>query len=432
MSNWHYEWGLDIGLLPLGEHSKAKHNVYREYLKRYLRELTKSGVVSRLLINIVDGFSGGGAYTTEHGSGPYFGSPIILLETLREMQEELQGRRREPFLLDYRLHLVDQDRGAHDVLRKVLAERGFEALIGDRVFLHTTSFESILPKLLVDVKGRGATIFFLDQFGYTQVPFALLRQIFATLSKPEVILTFAYDQLVTWVHDYDRLNRRLTELGVGSIGRDEYEAAMKQHNGREFFIQRTLHHAFLSFAKFYTPFFIMSRKSNMAFWLVHLSVHARARDVMTGLHWEMHNSFAHFGGIGHNMLGYDPNNPPSGMQSYLFDDDAHNRTLWKLQDDLPPLIYAYRGGVEFRQFFADIANETPGDSQVLKQALIGLGEVGAVRILTAGGGEKRSIASLGPTDRLIMPEQPAFFFTGRPPPLFARQPKSRKIDKPST
>jgi three-Cys-motif partner protein len=213
MSNWHYEWGLDVGLPPLGEHSKAKHNVYREYLKRYLREVTKSGVISHLRLNIVDGFSGGGVYTPEQGSKLYYGSPIILLETLQEMQIELQARRREPFLLDYRLHLVDQDQGAHDVLRRTLADRGFKSLIGDRVFLHTMCFEDVLPKLLIDVKGRGATIFLLDQYGYMQVPFEVMRTIFTTLFKPEVILTFAYDQLVTWVHDYDRLNRMLGDLG---------------------------------------------------------------------------------------------------------------------------------------------------------------------------------------------------------------------------
>jgi hypothetical protein len=127
------------------------------------------------------------------------------------------------------------------------------------------------------------------------------------------------------------------------------------------------------------------------------------------------------------MLGYDPNNPPPSTQGYFFDDDAHSRTLWKLQDDLPPLIRTYSDGVEFRRFFADIANQSPGDSQVLKEALIALAEVGVIHLSTKVGGEKRSIASLGPTDRLIIPQQPAFFFTGRPPPLFARQPRSRKI-----
>jgi three-Cys-motif partner protein len=426
MSNWHYEWGLNVALPALGEHSKAKHNVYREYLRRYLREITKSGVVSRLLINVVDGFSGGGAYIPERGSAPYFGSPVILIETLQEMQIELQHRRREPFLLDWHLHLVDQDKDAHDVLRRTLTARGFSSLFGERVFLHTTPFQEALPALLIAVQKRGSTIFLLDQFGYTQVHFALLRQIFTTLPKPEIILTFAYDQLATWVQDYDRLNRVLQDLGVGGIQHNEYEVALSLPNGREFFIQRTLHRAFLSFARYYTPFFIMSRKSNKAFWLVHLSVHARARDVMTGLHWEMHNSFAHFGGAGQNMLGFDPNNPAPGFQAYMFDDDARQRTLWKLQDDLPPLVYAYQNGVEFRQFFADTANDCPGDSQILKEALVGLAEAGVIRLLTKGGGEKRSIASLSPTDRVIIPQQPAFFFTGRPPPLFARQARIRR------
>ncbi len=99
-------------------------------------------------------------------------------------------------MLDYRVHLVDPNLGAHETLARTLAERGFGHLVGERVFLHQRTFEDALPSLLKDVKGHGSTIFALDQFGYTAVPFDLLRQIFATLSKPEVILTFVYDQLV--------------------------------------------------------------------------------------------------------------------------------------------------------------------------------------------------------------------------------------------
>jgi hypothetical protein len=43
---------------------------------------------------------------------------------------------------------------------------------------------------------------------------------------------------------------------------------MAFRGGREFFTERTLHRTFLSFAKYFTPFFVMSRGSNMAYWLV--------------------------------------------------------------------------------------------------------------------------------------------------------------------
>ena len=383
-----YRWGLERRPPPLGEHSKAKHDVYREYLRRYLRELTKGFGIGLFRLNIVDGFCGGGIYTS--GRNPYYGSPIILLEVLHEMQVELQARQTKPILIDYHLHLVDSDPGALEVLTKVLHDRGYGGLIGDRVFLHGSPFEESLPAIMADVTGRGSTIFILDQYGYTAVPFDLLQRIFRTLRKPEVILTFAYDHLVTWMQDYDRLRQVLSNMGI-TLPRAEFDAAVSTPSGRDFLIQRTLCRAFLSFADFYTPFFVMSRKSNMAFWLMHLSMHARARDVMTGLHWELQNHFAHFGGAGQHMLGFDPANPPPDTQEYLFDDGARERTLWAMQVDLPPLLYPHRDGIEFRAFFASIANGSPANSEITRQALIGLAEHGVIEIRTPEGVKSRRI-----------------------------------------
>ena len=253
------------------------------------------------------------------------------------------------------------------------------------------------------------------------MPFEQLATIFGTLNKPEIILTFNYDQLVTWVQQYDRVNRALTKLGVGSIRREEYEQSVKDGQ-REFFIQRVLHRAFLTFASYFTPFFVMSRGSNMAYWLVHLSSHARAKHVMQRLHWELSNTFCHFGGVGYNMLGYDPNNAPAGSQAYFFDDKALDRTLYQMQDDLPPLVYAYGEGVQLWKFFASTANDAPVDADVLKQAVISLAEIGAIEILTPSGGEKRSITSLKLDDIIRVPRQTTLLLPGRHRPLFARQP----------
>ena len=422
MSSGQYDWS-EIGLpARLLEHSLAKLAVYRDYLRRYVREMTKDIRISKLTLNVVDGFCGGGIYRTEYGNDFIYGSPIIFLEVMEEMRAEAQARRTSPFQLDYRLHFVDNSTSALASLRAVLKQRGFDHLIGTRVCLHQKSFEEALPSLLVDVTGRGNTIFVLDQYGYTAVPFEQLALIFRVLNKPEIILTFNYDQLATWVQQYDSVNRTLTKLGVGEIGREEYELSVREGH-REFFIQRVLHRAFLSFASYFTPFFVMSRGSNMAYWLVHLSSHARAKHVMQRLHWEMSNTFSHFGGVGYNMLGYDPKNAPAGSQAYLFDDQALDRTLYRMQDDLPPIVHAYGDGVSLWKLFSDTANQAPVDAEVLKQGVISLAQIGALEVLTPSGGEKRSIKTLKLDDIIRVPKQTTLLLPGRHRPLFARQPR---------
>ena len=146
-------------------------------------------------------------------------------------------------------------------------------------------FQDIAPSLIDRVVGRGRSIFILDQYGYTDVPFNLIQTISSTLKKPEVILTFGYDWLANFVQDYARLSKMLISIGVGPINRNEYDALRGTHRGVGLMIQRHLHKAFFRIAPYFTPFFITSRESNTAYLLLHLSSHPRARDVMAGMHW---------------------------------------------------------------------------------------------------------------------------------------------------
>ena len=91
MSGSQYSWSENGSPARLLDHSKAKHDVYREYLRRYVRELTKDIRISKLSINVVDGFCGGGVYLPERGSELVYGSPVIFLEVMREMQAEVQS-----------------------------------------------------------------------------------------------------------------------------------------------------------------------------------------------------------------------------------------------------------------------------------------------------------------------------------------------------
>jgi hypothetical protein len=55
-------------------------------------------------------------------------------------------------------------------------------------------------------------------------------------------------------------------------------------------------------AKFYTPFFLSTENSHRDMWLVHLSNHSQARNVMTQVHWRVANhdktKMNHYGMLG--------------------------------------------------------------------------------------------------------------------------------------
>ena len=82
-------------------------------------------------------------------------------------------------------------------------------------------------------------------------------------------------------------------------------------------------------ARHFTPFFIRNRGGHGDYWLIHMSQHHRARDVMTEVHWANNNYFIHYGGAGldmFQMVGYDPVHDASYLQQsplgFEFDDVA--------------------------------------------------------------------------------------------------------------
>lgn len=131
---------------------------------------------------------------------------------------------------------------------------------------------------------------------YTDMPFGLLREIFRKLRASKAIITFAFDHLTVFVQTCAALNGAFGRIGMAALAREEYNASLTQPGGLEFLIQRRMRGALLNTATYFTPFFmtprsdggIGARGSNPAYWLLHLSAHPLARDVMTRLYWERH------------------------------------------------------------------------------------------------------------------------------------------------
>lgn len=437
MARTEYRWSFDDPDF-IGPHSKAKHEVIRDYVRRYLIEVTKNPARDRIRLNIVDGFSGGGIYVTGQERSRYYGSPVQLVEVLLEMEKELQAPRKKPFHLDWTLHLIDKSPGAISTLKRVLAARGYLGLVDQRIHLHQRAFEDAFDPLIRRLQGKGRTIFVLDQYGYTSVPLSILARIFGDLEKPEVILTFAFDYLTSFVQDFDDLNASLVKFGLQPTPRHEYDAALAAKGGLEFLVQRRLHKAFLSVANYFTPFFITSRSdaatgkggSNLAYWLVHLSQHPHARNVMAGLHWEKQNHFAHFGRVGQQMLGYDPQQDGANRDAYLFDVSAFGQTTSKLTEELPGIIRdRHPDGISLRDFFAqpDICNGSTADFEIYKTVLAGAATEGLISIRTKSGGEKRKLTSINPTDWLVVAKTPTLFALPHPKLVMPERTKQSRL-----
>ena len=80
---------------------------------------------------------------------------------------------------------------------------------------------------------------------------------------------------------------------------------------------------------FLPHFFIRNSGGHGDYWLIHMSQHHKARDVMTEVHWKYRNNFIHYGGSGldmFNLVGYDPNSDENfhgqSALGFEFDDTA--------------------------------------------------------------------------------------------------------------
>lgn len=419
-----YSWRIGEDPPILHVHSLAKHDILRAYLGRYVNVLAADVRSERLRLTLVDGFSGGGLYRHELTRKEISGSPLIFLEATREAEAEVRVRREQvggkPFVLDAHYLFVERDPQTRDYLRHLLIERGYRDLLDNKIHLFDGTFAGRAAEMIQFIqnkRGVGRSIFLLDQYGYKDVPFGLLRQIFSTLPKAEVILTFAVDALCDYLGDNRQSVQLLQDMDlVGDIDLGDF-AKTKGASDRRFFIQSKLSPVMQkqSGAKFFTPFFIVSRESNREYWLIHLSMHARARDEMTKLHWELHNYFRHNGGAGLNMFGYDPDKDDAltgqeAFKDFNFDDDARRRTSTQLRRDIPEVLIKYPDGITLDQLVRDTVNTTPAHTEFYQDTLDELLVEKDVVVQDADGSQRRKGHRIKGEDIIRIASQPTLFF----------------------
>ena len=369
-----YRWKPNADPPEIGLHSEKKHEVFKDYLEKYLRVLCRPPV-ERLVLTIVDGFAGGGCYQDASGNQKP-GSPLVLHDTVSKMQKKLNDERadngiRSPVNIDVEYFFIEKDTETCAYLKNVLAEYGIG---GDRIRVMNDEFDRVLPKIIKCIEDKGTahhSIFFLDPYGYTDVSFLACQKIFSSLKKPEIILTFPAD----WISDFfsHRSAQALLGMGFPAHKVDYYLRRKSARAYRPDEMQKYLYENIrrMSGGRYHTPFFITPARSRKAYWLSHMSTHHRARFEMVDVHWSKTNTFRHYGDAGLEMFGYDALRDDSNqgnLSEYRFDECAKKATRDKLLQQIPAFVKR-EGEISRNDFLARYSSESPASLEEFDRVL---------------------------------------------------------------
>lgn len=406
----HYRWVEGKTLPVLDVHSLAKHEVLEQYLFQYVKILSSQPGIPELRLNLIDGFSGGGVYAaSDDPKKILFGSPLIFLNTTKAVEDSINLERTKPFLLNTKFYFIDKEKDFISFLKNRIIENGFGKLIEDeRCVLLTGEFSEKLDNIIADINSRGRgrrSIFLLDQYGYIDVTTQLINKILNSLPRSEIIVTFAAEKLVDFYNKSKKYLAMMRGMGIDPSNCDVMSdrGQMVWRYQMQSWIADEIHKE--SGAKFLTRFFIKSRKSNRAYWLLHFSNHLRAHEEMVSIHWRVQNHFAHYGKAGLNafpILGFDPDRV--GINEFDFGADAKSLSVEALAGELPQFVHQYRDGITVRELRLKTANHTPTDMGICREVLGSLADEKEFIIKTKNGGERRKFGRIG-MDDIILPNQ---------------------------
>ncbi len=420
MTHYDWDWGTPPPLLK--RHSEVKHALLRNYLVEYFLTLVPMPQQDKIRLTIVDGFCGGGLYVNEAGQ-EVSGSPLVILEAIREAEAlvNLRQERRKPVRIDVELICIDESARTLDHLQRVLEARGYGAALREgNVQLVKGKFADHCAAVVQRAHERsrlsGRALFVLDQYGYKAVPMHCLRDIFARLKHAEVILTFYIDSLLNYLSGenlahFQRATGITARVQAAELDELKLSPRWRVHLQSSLYQSLTAQCA----AQFYTPFFVRPARGHGDFWLLHLSQHWKARDVMATAHWTHHNHFAHYGDAGFHMFstGYiDKLNDEHKLQmGFDFSEVAAEVSNDTMMEQIPALLLDGAEGMTFEQFFGQLINTTPATRSMVEAAVLELHQSGEIRVLDERGDASKARVRLKADHILRLPSQRTFGFS---------------------
>lgn len=423
MPNNEYKWR--IGDLPptIKPHSIAKQKVYEEYIDKYIHTFNKNPMVPNFKMVIVDGFAGGGAYIDVNGK-PHEGSPVKVFQSVINAEKAIDKNRKNKFTVQAKFFFIEKKLTNFNYLKQHLTDLEYDKYFDEKIFIQQGSFEDTYEKIIKSIRQDFTegirAIFILDQYGWTNVPTHIIRKIFQELPNAEIILTISVDHLIDYICNPEEFieaesqielfgsahKQKKIEQGIKikQAARDAFQNTLELdlkdlHDTKEehpqvwrAIIEQKLTEKLqlASGAKYYTPFFLSEEGRHRDMWLVHLSNHSEARNVMTQVHWSVSThkeiKMQHYGSIGLDMLGYNAkyddsvnNSLSSSFTDFSFNKEDESNMKLKIIEELPRKLH--NNPITWRELYSQCANYTPahkGQMKDVAQELLQLNELSVI------------------------------------------------------
>lgn len=262
-------------------HTFAKHQILETYLEAWMpimsRQSHRIGISETELL-FVDGFAGPGRY-----AGGEDGSPILAIESVLGHSHD--------FYIPISFLFIEQDNKRRAILQDVIRhhkKRTDESPRIKSIRVEKGDCETVLNNVLDDFKRTnrnvGPAFFFLDQFGFSNVPMQLIQRI---MSQPlcEVFLYLNWDHMNRFLADETKWSSLDKTFG----GQEWRKALTIESHKRPVFILNTYKAALKErgSSKYVWHFAMCDTNDKLLYWLFFSTNNLRGLEEMKKAMWKV-------------------------------------------------------------------------------------------------------------------------------------------------
>lgn len=364
MSESQARWSADGKYIPsIDHHTKAKHKIIEKYIENLIIKLYGETRYGETRFTFIDGFCGGGMYKDEESKTIWAGSPIRIINAVREGYKK--SKRKYPVPLNVKYIFIDSKKSHLNCLKNYsMGKAELEELTDEQPHSYEDEFgrrieqcqfwkgefEDLVNNCILTVDSRkGHSFFLIDPFGWTDISMRSIRKI-NSLKGSEILYTY----MINYIKRF--LSKRYTSQKHGFqdiLEADGYYEAANLEDfsmGEQCYLRDQSIKLFVERgqSQYVFTFSLIPKGENIVlYYLMHLSQNLTALEVIkdcfeinNNLHYQYHYEVY---GYGFKTSRYYNEN----QIDIEFDitKDSYNFCIDKLDSDVGKLIFDNPDGI---------------------------------------------------------------------------------------